>query len=88
MYSAPPITGEKMENQYKGGQPGEIMEELQNLMYRVQLDDGAQVKAHLSSLLKKVTVRLLPGERVLVDVSSFDTSRAKITKRLPKTLPA
>ena len=62
-------------------------EELQNLMYRVQLDDGPQVKAHLSSLLKKVTVRLLPGERVLVDVSAFDTSRAKITKRLPKVLP-
>jgi translation initiation factor IF-1 len=76
-----------MENQDDNAQPGEIMEELQNLMYRVQLDDGPQVKAHLSSLLKKVTVRLLPGERVLVNVSAFDTSRAKITKRLPKVLP-
>lgn len=72
---------------FSDAQPGEILEEVQNLLYRVQLDDGRQVKAHVSGLLKKVIIRLLPGERVLVDVSAFDTSRAKITKRLPKTAP-
>ena len=76
-----------MENRDTPSQPGEIMEEVQNLLYRVQLEDGRQVKAHVSGLLKKVIVRLLPGERVLVNVSEFDTSRAKIVKRLPKTLP-
>ena len=68
-------------------QSGQVVEELKNAMYRVQLEDGGQVKAHLSTHLKKVIVRLLPGDRGKVEVSSFDTSRAKITAKLDP-LPA
>ena len=63
-------------------QAGQVVEQLKNAMYRVQLDDGGQVKAHLSTHLKKVIVRLLPGDRVSVEVSAFDTSRAKIVGKL------
>ena len=63
-------------------QTGQVVEGLKNAMYRVQLESGGQVKAHLSTHLKKVIVRLLPGDRVKVEVSSFDTSRAKITAKL------
>ena len=63
-------------------QAGQVVEQLKNAMYRVQLEDGGQVKAHLSTHLKKVIVRLLPGDRVSVEVSVFDTSRAKIVGKL------
>ena len=63
-------------------QAGQVVEQLKNAMFRVQLENGGQVKAHLSTHLKKVIVRLLPGDRVSVEVSVFDTSRAKIVGKL------
>ena len=68
-------------------QSGQVIEELKNAMYRVQLEAGGQVKAHLSTHLKKVIVRLLPGDRVSVELSEFDTSRGKIVNKLDP-LPA
>ncbi|MEC9464241.1 MAG: translation initiation factor IF-1 [Myxococcota bacterium] len=75
-----------MSESQSSAQSGQVIEELKNAMYRVQLESGGQVKAHLSTHLKKVIVRLLPGDRVSVEISAFDTSRAKITAKL-KPLP-
>ncbi len=60
---------------------GKVTEPLPNDMFRVQLADGHEVLAHLSREIKVHFVKLLPGDRVLVELSPYDLGRGRITYR-------
>ena len=61
---------------------GTIEQALPKLLFRVRLDDGAEVRAALSSQAKRVTVKLLPGDRVRVTLSAYDPTRGRILTKL------
>lgn len=61
---------------------GIIDEALPRGLYRVRLDDGRRVRATLSTSAKRVTVKVLPGDRVLLELSAFDPSRGRITAKV------
>ncbi|MFY9344274.1 MAG: hypothetical protein WAT39_17415 [Planctomycetota bacterium] len=70
------------------GQRGEcatVLAALTNAMFRLQLGDGREVVAHAAADLRMAFTRLLPGDRVLVEVSPFDPGKARICKRLDRT---
>lgn len=58
---------------------GTVVEALPNELFRVKLEDGSSIMAHLSSRLRMKLVRLLLGDRVEIEVSSFDPHRGRIT---------
>ena len=64
------------------GARGTVEAVLPRALYQVKLNDGAQVVASLSSRARSVTVKLLPGDHVLVQVSPYDPNKGRITKRL------
>ena len=51
-------------------------------MYRVVLESGDKVTASIGGATKQTTVRVIPGDRVMIERSEFDPSRGKITRRL------
>jgi translation initiation factor IF-1 len=61
---------------------GKITEPLPNAMFRVELDSGHEVLAHISGKLRLNFIRILPGDRVRVELSPYDLSRGRITYRL------
>jgi translation initiation factor IF-1 len=61
---------------------GTIEETLPKSLFRVRLDDGTEVRAALSSQAKRVTVKLLPGDRVRVNLSAYDPSRGRILTKI------
>ena len=61
---------------------GFILATLPKALFRVQLDSGERITASLSSQAKRVTIKLLPGDRVSVESSPFDPTRGRITGRL------
>ena len=61
---------------------GTIEEVLPRALYRVRLDDGATVTASASNKLRQVTVKLLPGDGVTVEISPYDPTRGRIKERL------
>ena len=60
---------------------GEVGEPLPNAMFRVKLDNGHIVLAHISGKMRKFYIRILPGDRVTVELSPYDLSRGRITYR-------
>lgn len=60
---------------------GTVTEVLPNGMFTVQLGDGHRVVAHLSGSVRLRLNRLLPGDRVSVELSPYDLSRGRITKK-------
>ncbi len=50
-------------------------------MYSVDLDDGRKILSHMATSLQTRTVRILPGDRVTVEVSPYDPLRGRITQR-------
>ena len=60
---------------------GKVTEPLPNSMFRVELADGHDVLAHVGSKLRLQFVKLLPGDRVLLELSPFDPGRGRITYR-------
>ena len=64
------------------GARGTVEAVLPRALYRVKLDDGVAVVASLSSHARGVTVKLLPGDSVVVHVSPYDPTKGRITKRL------
>ena len=52
-------------------------------MYRVSLKSGEKVTASIGGTARQTTVRVIPGDRVLIEVSPFDPTRGKIKHRLP-----
>ena len=65
-----------------GGASGRIVEALPNAIYRVALDDGREVLAHVGGRLRLNVVRLLPGDRVRVELTAYDQGRGRIVARL------
>ncbi|HET9938410.1 MAG TPA: translation initiation factor IF-1 [Gaiella sp.] len=61
---------------------GEVVEALPSTMFRVELDGGQQVLAKISGKMRRHYIRLLPGDRVKVDLSPYDLTRGRITFRL------
>jgi translation initiation factor IF-1 len=60
---------------------GTIAEALPNAMFRVELDSGHKVLAHVSGKMRKFFIRILPGDRVKVELSPYDLTRGRITYR-------
>ena len=61
---------------------GKVTEPLPNAMFRVELDSGHMVLAHISGKLRMNFIRILPGDRVRIELSPYDLSRGRITYRL------
>jgi len=60
---------------------GKVVEPLPNAMFRVELADGHKVLAHVSGKIRLHYIRILPGDKVLVELSPYDLSRGRITYR-------
>jgi translation initiation factor IF-1 len=60
---------------------GEVVEALPNTMFKVQLDSGHEVLAHISGKMRMHYIRILPGDRVKVELSPYDLNRGRITYR-------
>ena len=67
---------------------GTIVEALPNTMFRVQLDNGHEVLAYLSGRMRKYYIRVLLGDRVVVELSPYDLTRGRISYRHKKRVPA
>jgi translation initiation factor IF-1 len=63
---------------------GTITEALPNAMFRVQLDSGHEVLAHISGKIRMYYIRVLLGDRVLVELSPYDLTRGRIVYRYKK----
>ena len=60
---------------------GEVVEALPSTMFRVQLDGGHNVLATISGKMRKHYIRILPGDKVKVELSPYDLTRGRITYR-------
>jgi translation initiation factor IF-1 len=60
---------------------GVVQEALPNAMFRVELSNGHKVLAHISGKIRLHYIRILPGDRVLVELSPYDLTRGRITYR-------
>ncbi len=61
---------------------GTVIEPLPNTMFRVELANGHKVLAHISGRMRKHYIRILRGDRVLVELSPYDLTRGRIIYRL------
>src|ERR1051325_1034525 len=61
---------------------GVVEESLPNLMFRVELDNGHSVLAHMAGRMRRARIRVNPGDRVRVEVSPYDLTRARLIYRL------
>tara|TARA_S200000501_G_scaffold209312_1_gene196645 strand:+ start:10573 stop:10788 length:216 start_codon:yes stop_codon:yes gene_type:complete len=62
-------------------QEGTIIESLSNAMFRVELDNGHVVTAHISGKMRLHYIKLLPGDKVKLEMSPYDLTKARITFR-------
>jgi translation initiation factor IF-1 len=60
---------------------GTILESLPNAMFRVELENGHKVLAHISGKMRMHYIRILPGDKVTVELTPYDLSRARIVFR-------
>ncbi len=60
---------------------GTVVEPLPNAMFRVELDNGHKVLAHISGKMRMHYIRILPGDKVVVELSPYDLTRGRITYR-------
>ena len=60
---------------------GKVLETLPNAMFRVKLDNGHKVLAHISGKMRMHYIKILPGDKVKVELSPYDLSRGRITYR-------
>ena len=60
---------------------GTVIEPLPNTMFRVELDNGHKVLAHISGKMRMHYIRIVPGDRVTVEISPYDLSKGRITYR-------
>ena len=70
-----------MEKEEKLKEEGEVIEVLPNTTFKVRLFSGREVLAHLSGKMRIHFIRILPGDRVTVELSSYDKNRGRITYR-------
>lgn len=60
---------------------GTVVEALPNARFRVEVENGHRILAHVSGKMRKYYIRILPGDRVKVEVSPYDLTRGRITYR-------
>ena len=60
---------------------GKVIEPLPNAVFRVELDNGHKVLAHISGKMRMHFIKILPGDRVKVELSPYDLTRGRITYR-------
>lgn len=60
---------------------GTIIETLPNAMFKVELENGYRVLAHISGKMRMHYIKILPGDKVIVKLSPYDLSRGRITYR-------
>ena len=60
---------------------GTVIEALPNARFRVEVDNGHRILAHVSGKMRKYYIRILPGDKVKVEVSPYDLTRGRITYR-------
>ena len=61
---------------------GTVVESLPNAMFRVELDNGHKVMAHISGKIRMHFIRILPGDKVKLELSPYDLSRGRIVFRV------
>ena len=61
---------------------GTILESMPNAMFRVKLENDHEILAHISGKIRKNFIRILPGDRVKVEMTPYDLSKVRITFRL------
>ena len=60
---------------------GKVLETLPNAMFRVELENGHQITAHLSGKMRLHYIRILPGDKVKLEMSPYDLSKGRIVFR-------
>ena len=60
---------------------GTVVEPLPNAMFRVELENGHKLLAHISGKMRMHYIRILPGDKVVVELSPYDLTRGRITYR-------
>ena len=60
---------------------GKVLEALPNAMFKVELENGHQILAHISGKLRMHYITILPGDKVTVELSVYDLNRGRITYR-------
>jgi translation initiation factor IF-1 len=61
---------------------GKVVENLPNAIFRVQLDSGQIVTGHLAGKMRVNMIRVLPGDRVVIEMTPYDLSKGRITRRM------
>lgn len=60
---------------------GEVTDTMPNAMFKVKLENNHEIIAHISGKMRKFYIRILPGDRVTVEISPYDLSKGRITYR-------
>ena len=60
---------------------GKVVELLPNTMFRIELENGHRILAHISGKMRLHVIRILPGDRVMVEMSPYDLTKGRITYR-------
>ena len=68
-------------------QDGSIVEALSNAMFRVELENGHEIIAHISGKMRMNYIKILPGDKVKVEMSPYDLTKGRITYRYKYLLP-
>jgi len=61
---------------------GKVVEPLPNAMFRVEIEGGHKVLAHISGKMRINFIKILPGDRVLLELSPYDLTRGRIVRRM------
>lgn len=63
-------------------QKGEVIESLGNATFRVELENGHRLIGHISGKMRTNFIRIMPGDKVIVEMSPYDLSKGRISQRL------
>ncbi|HBD02154.1 MAG: Translation initiation factor IF-1 [Microgenomates group bacterium GW2011_GWC1_46_16] len=61
---------------------GVVTEALPNTMFRVQLDEGSEILAHLSGKMRMFRISIMPGDKVKIEMTPYDSQKGRITYRI------
>lgn len=61
---------------------GTVTEALPNAFFRVELENGHVILAHISGKMRMNFIKILPGDKVLVDISPYDLTKGRVTRRI------
>ncbi len=76
------VSGELLPNKDVIEVEGTVSEALPNAMFKVELQNGHEVLAHISGKMRMNFIRVVPGDKVLVELSPYDLKRGRITRRV------